>query len=342
MTDSYAPQQAILITGASGFIGSFLVEEALARGMEVWAAVRPTSSRRYLQDSRIRLIELDLGSDDRLRAQLERHRQEHGAWRYVIHAAGATKCRRQEDFFSVNTDGTLRLARLLLETGTLAGRLVFVSSLSIYGPLHEADYTPITDGDTPCPNTAYGRSKLRAEEGLATMEGLDYVVLRPTGVYGPRERDYFLMAKSIAQHVDFAVGYRRQIITFIYVRDLVAAAFLALTRGRRGAGYFLTDGGEYSSRSFSDLLQRAIGTRLVVHITAPLWVLKAVCKVAGAFAALCGTTATLNTDKYNIMKQRNWRCDITPAQRELGYSPAYPLKRGVEETVTWYKQQQWI
>lgn len=339
---SPTPSPSILITGASGFIGSFLVEEALERGMTVWAAVRPSSSRRYLQDARIRFVELDLGSDERLKAQLEQHRQAHGAWQYVIHAAGATKCRRQEDFFSVNTEGTLRLARLLLETDTLEGRFVFVSSLSVYGPLHEADYAPIADGDTPCPNTAYGRSKLRAEEGLAAMAGLDYVVLRPTGVYGPREKDYFLMAKSIAQHVDFAVGYRRQVLTFIYVRDLVAAAFLALTNGRCGAGYFLTDGGEYSSRSFSDLLQRAIGTRHVLHIKAPLWVLKAVCKVAGALAAISGTTATLNTDKYNIMSQRNWRCDITPARRELGYSPAYPLERGVEEAVTWYKQQKWI
>ena len=77
----------ILITGASGFIGSFIVEEALNRGMEVWAAVRRTSSRRYLQDSRINFIELDFDSEERLKEQLGDHEFD-----YIVHAAGVTKC----------------------------------------------------------------------------------------------------------------------------------------------------------------------------------------------------------------------------------------------------------
>ncbi len=333
---------SVLITGASGFIGSFLAEEALSKGMEVWAAVRPSSSRKYLRDGRIRFIELDFGHEERLRKQLEAHRQTHGTWHHVIHAAGATKCRRTEDFFRTNTEGTLNLACLLLETRTLTGRFVFISSLSVYGPVHEQDYEPVKVNDTPCPNTAYGRSKLMAEQGLKGIKGLDYIILRPTGVYGPREKDYFLMAKSIKQHIDFAVGFRRQVLTFIYVRDLVAAAFLALERGKSGTGYFLTDGKEYSSRRFSDLLQEALGVRCVLHITAPLWVLRTVSMVCGGIARLTGRTSTLNMDKYNIMKQRNWRCDISPARHDLGYNPQYGLEKGVAESVAWYKKEQWI
>ena len=116
-------------------------------------------------------------------------------------------------------------------------------------------YRPIADTDRPAPNTAYGRSKLEAEEALTGVEGLDYVILRPTGVYGPRERDYFLMADSIRKHIDFAVGYRPQRLTFIYVRDLVDACYAALSRGERGRAYFLSDGGSYDSREFGRLLQ---------------------------------------------------------------------------------------
>ncbi len=336
------PSASILITGASGFIGSFLVERALEWGMIVWAAMRPSSSRRYLTDKRIHFIELDLNDECRLQEQLELHGRENGAWDYVIHAAGATKCRKEEDFYVTNTTGTLNLARTLLETKTLNGRFVFISSLSVYGPLHEKDYAPITDMDTPQPNTAYGRSKLKAEEGLSRIEGLNYIILRPTGVYGPRERDYFLMAKSIKQHVDFSVGYRRQILTFIYVQDLVQAAFLALKKGESGSGYFLTDGEEYSSRTFSDLLQAEMGIRHVLHIKAPLWFLRVVCTISGNWAKLFNRTSTLNNDKYNIMKQRNWRCDISPARQELGYTPHHPLKDGVRESVAWYKKEKWI
>ena len=336
--------KSILITGASGFIGSFLVERGLEAGMNVWAALRATSSRKYLTDGRTQFIELDLGHDERLRAQLKAHAEQHGPFDYVIHAAGATKCRRPEDFQKTNAEGTLRLALSLLETGALRpeGRFVFLSSLSVCGPVHEIDFEPITENDTPLPNTAYGRSKLQAERYLADVPGLNYVVLRPTGVYGPRERDYFMMAKSIRQHVDFAVGFRPQVLTFIYVADLVEAAYLALDRGPRGAVYPLSDGRQYTSRTFSDLLQMELGVKRVVHLTAPLWVLWLICFVAGKTAALLGRSSTLNLDKYRIMRQRNWKCSIEAARRDLGYRPQWPLTRGVRAAVEWYKAEGWL
>lgn len=294
--------------------------------------------------------------DARLRQQIESHVAEHGAFDHVIHAAGATKAKDEAAFIRTNTDGTLRLARTLLECGALKGRFVFVSTLSVLGNLRDeplrdgagrplpgfSRYEPLRGDDHPQPNTAYGRSKWLAEQGLAKIEGLDYVSLRPTGVYGPRERDYFLMADSIRQHIDFAVGYRPQVITFIYVRDLVAACFAALTRGKRGAAYLLSDGCDYSSRAFSDLLQQEMGVRHVLHITAPEWVLHAICRVNTWLIRRTGKLSPLNMDKYNILRQRNWKCDIQPARDELGYSPQWPLERGVKEAVAWYKQEGWL
>lgn len=325
----------ILITGASGFIGSFLVERALAEGMETWAAVRSSSSRRYLQDKRIHFINLNLSDEKELYTQLEAHLKDNATpFDYVIHAAGATKCRKPEDFFTINAEGTAHLALALQLSGALRpqGRFVFISSLSVMGPAHEKDYKPITDTDLPVPNTAYGASKLQAESFLSDIKDLNYIILRPTGVYGPRERDYAMMADSIKHHIDFAVGYRPQILTFIYVADLVDAAFLALTQGVRGRKYFLTDGKEYNSRTFSDLIQMKLGVKHVCHIVAPLWGLKIVSWIAEKLANLTSQPSTLNTDKYRIMRQRNWRCDISAARKELGYNPQWPLVRGVEAT----------
>lgn len=337
-------RKKILITGASGFIGSFMVQRALNEGMEVWAAVRPSSSRKYLTDERIRFIELNLGNTEELTRQLTAHAEQQGTFDYVIHAAGATKCRKPDDFFAVNTDGTTRLAQCLIDTGALReqGRFVFVSSLSVYGPACETKRRSIRETDPKVPDTAYGRSKLKAESLLAEIHGLNYIILRPTGVYGPRERDYFMMAQSIRRHIDFAVGFKPQVLTFIYVDDLVEAAFLALRRGRTGRAYFLTDGRSYTSRAFSDLLQMELGVKRVLHITAPLWVLRTVCFVAEKIAKLTGAVPTLNSDKYRIMRQRNWQCDISPAREELGYSPKWPLVRGVKEAVSWYRREGWL
>ena len=341
----------ILITGASGFIGSFIVEEALRRGFETWAAVRKSSSREWLQDERIHFIELNLSSKEQLVEQLRDKEFD-----YVVHAAGVTKCLNKADFHRINTEGTKNLVDALLEVGMPLKRFVFVSSLSIFGAIREQQpYEAIRETDTPQPNTAYGRSKLEAEQYLDSLGSrIPYIILRPTGVYGPREKDYFIMAKSIQQHSDFAVGYKRQDITFVYVSDVVQAVFLALNplhlplaKGEmegvvNGRKYFLSDGEVYQSTTFSDLIHEELGRPWWIRITAPVWVLRIVTFFGEYVGRMTGKVTALNNDKYNILKQRNWRCDIQPAIDELGYQPKVQLEEGVRRSIKWYKEHGWL
>ena len=327
----------ILITGSSGFIGSFIVEEALNRGFETWAAVRKSSSREWLQDERIHFIELNLSSKAQLIEQLRGH-----DFDYVVHAAGVTKCLNKQDFHRINTEGTKNLAEALMELQMPLKRFVFVSSLSIFGAIREQQpYEEIRESDTSQPNTEYGRSKLAAEHYLATTT-LPYIILRPTGVYGPREKDYFIMAKSIKGHSDFAVGFKRQDITFVYVEDVVQAVFLALDHGENGRKYFLSDGEVYQSATFSNLIHEQLGRPWWIRITAPVWVLRVVTFVGEYVGRMTGKVTALNNDKYNILKQRNWRCDIQPAIDELGYQPKVQLEEGVKRTIKWYKDNRWL
>ena len=332
----------ILVTGASGFFGSFLVVGALERGMQVWAGVRKSSSRKYLQDDRIQFAELDFGNKDKLKEQLSVHKQEHNGWDAVIHCAGVTKCKNREDFDKGNYQATVNLVEALKELDMVPQHFIYISSLSIFGPIHEDTYQPISEADEAQPNTAYGVSKLKSEKYLQALEGFPYVIYRPTGVYGPRERDYFLMAKSIKQHFDFAPGFKRQDLTFIYVKDLVQAVYLSIEKNVTRRAYFVSDGQVYSARSFSDLIQKELGNPWVIHIKCPLIVLKVVSLLAETVAGWFGKASTLNGDKYNIMKQRNWQCDITPLIKELGYQPEYLLDRGVKEIIAWYKKEKWL
>lgn len=329
----------ILITGASGFIGSFVVEEALNRGMETWAAVRPSSSRKYLADPRIHFIELDFSSQEKLEEALQPY-----SFDYIVHAAGVTKCLHEETFYEVNTEGTKRLVKALLNLQMPIHRFVYISSLSVMGAIRESQpYQEITEADYPRPNTVYGKSKLKAERFMDSIgNNFPYIILRPTGVYGPREKDYFMMAQSIKKHVDFAVGYRRQDITFVYVKDLVQAIFLALDRGMNGRKYFLSDGNVYASSDFSNLLRHAMGNPWVLRFTSPVWLLKVITSMGALFGRFTGKVTALNRDKFNILRQRNWRCDIEPTADELGYHPHYDLERGVAETIAWYKNEGWL
>ena len=346
----------ILVTGASGFIGSYIVQEGLDKGFEVWAGMRGTSSRGYLQDERIRFAQLDLSNPDLLRQQLQQYKEQMGGigWDYVVHAAGATKCLNEIDFYRTNTEGTRHLIDALKAEGMKPKRFVFVSSLSIFGAIREKPvrkpsaenpwiYSPILLTDEPKPNTAYGRSKLQAEEYLLQQKDFPYTILRPTGVYGPREKDYFMMAKSIKQHIDFAVGYQPQEITFVYMMDVVQAIYKCImSADAEGKAYFLSDGEVYNSRRFSDLLQENLGNPWVLHVKAPLWLLRIICWVSTRVSHITGKMNALNDDKYHILSQRNWQCDIEPAKQDFGYQPQWKLEQGVPATIKWYQENRWL
>ena len=337
----------ILITGASGFIGSFLCEESLKRGMETWAGMRAHSSRRWLTNERLKFATLDMTDVERLKEQLSAYQQEVGRWDVIIHAGGATKCLKREDFDFHNYICTKNFVEALQALEMMPSQFLYVSSLSVLGPIREqqnadGSYNDMLSSDTPAPNTAYGESKVKSEAYLRGIEGV--TIFRPTGVYGPREKDYFMMAKSIKQHVDFAVGYKKQVITFVYVRDLVGAIFSAIGKADVASGktYLVSDGHNYDSRAFSDLIQKELGVKCVLHIKAPLWLLRVISAVAEGISKLTRQPSTLNGDKYRIMSQRNWQCDISPLKKDLGFVPEWPLERGVKECMEWYRVNKWL
>lgn len=324
----------VLITGASGFIGSFLCEEALRRRYTVWAGMRSKSSRKWLQNEWLNFVTLDMTDTDILCKQLTSFKEKHGKWDVIIHAGGATKCLNKEDFIKNNFECTKNLVETLEQLDMLPQQFLYLSSLSVLGPN--------LDESNPQPNTAYGESKLMSEEWLRT-KNLNLTIFRPTGVYGPREKDYFMMVQSINNHYDFAVGFTPQVITFVYVQDLVNAILSAIGNEKaNGKTYAVSDGQEYSSRTFSDLVQKELGKSLVLHVTAPLFLLKIICNIGDFWSRITGNILTLNKDKYNILSQRDWRCDITPIKEDLGYSPQWNLERGVKASVQWYKENKWL
>lgn len=318
----------VLITGASGFVGSHLVERSLQLGYETWAALRPTSSRRHLRDERIRFVGLDYTDGDTLADRL----RECPRWDVIIHCAGATHCLHRSDFYTANYEGTRRFIDALTALGKVPRQFIFMSTLGVYGPQHEQPpYPPITTADTPHPNTHYGCSKLMAEEYMMGTEGFPYVIFRPTGVYGPRDRDYRILIDGIRHHVELSLGFRHQAITFVYVRDLVQAVFLAIQHGISRRAYLVTDGNSYTARDFGHIVRQALGNPRVLHLSLPLWVGRMAALLCDGIGHLIGHSLTLNSDKYRILGQRNWTCDITPLVSELGYTPEYDLQRGIAE-----------
>lgn len=332
----------VIITGASGFIGSFLVEKALSLGWQVWAGVRKSSSREYLQDSRIEFIDLEFSNVNRLTGQLSDFVEKYGGIDYIIHNAGVTKCLNSDDFDKINFKYTANLIEAINTANISLGKFVLMSSLSAYGIGDEVNYTPIKTADIPNPNTAYGESKIKAERFLEEKAAFPYIIMRPTGVYGPREKDYFLMLKTVKSGLDVGAGFKSQHLTFIYVKDLVDAVYLALESSVRNKGYFVADGDVYSDKEYTALVKKVLEKKYVLSLKVPLSVLKVISVISEEISKFTKKPSTLNRDKYKIMKQRNWECDITPLVQDLGFSPKYNLERGLRESVEWYKKNHWL
>ena len=231
----------VLIVGAGGFIGGFIAEESLRRGYETWCGVRESTSRRYLTDERLQFITLDYDDTEKLSEQLKGHH-----WDYIVYNLGATKCVNFLDFNHINFNYLRNFTDTLIDNDIVPERFVYMSSLSALGPGDEKNYTPLKGNMIPQPNTRYGLSKIKAETYLQTLpSSFPWIILRPTGVYGPHEQDYLMMIKSIDSHFDFGVGFRKQMLTFIYVEDLARAIFDALEKAPVHHKYIVSEDRAY-------------------------------------------------------------------------------------------------
>ena len=330
----------VLVVGAGGFAGGFIVEEGLRRGYEVYAGVRQSTSRAYLTDE-ITFVNFDFDDPESLSKTLEESMPGETKWDWIVYNLGATKAISFSDFSKINYDYLKTFLEALKKSGKVPEKFLLMSSLSVHGPTHEKDNAKFKESDIPSPNTKYGASKLKAEM-LLQMEGIPYIIFRPTGIYGPRDKDYFLMFKSIRSGFDFSAGYKKQLLTFIYVEDLARAVYDALEKAPTGNTYLISEDKSYTQKEFRRLAMQALEKKTVLSFPMPLWIVKTVSGIAEKWGVARMKPSTLNRDKYNIMKQRNWDVDVSKAKNDFGFNPKVNLSEGVRKAVEWYKNEKWL
>lgn len=331
----------LLITGASGFIGSYLCEKGVELGYEVWAGIRKSSSKKYLQDPKLNFIELTFEDREKLKSQILAFNQEYGKFDLIIHNAGCTKAPRNEDYRNINFVNTKNFVDILLETGNNPEKFIFTSSLAAFGPGKENSTDPVLLSQTPNPINLYGKSKLEAEQYLRSLPELNCIIMRPTGVYGPREKDYFTVFNMINHKFEGYIGSSKQLLTFIYVKDLVRAYYLAMEADIRNTSYFLSESKWYYTSDFYTLIKKSLHKKSF-RIVVPLWIVQGIASVNDSIGKLTGKYPTLNNDKLGILKATNWVCETTPLKTDLNFEPLYDLEKGVEETALWYKKEGWL
>lgn len=326
-------KQKVLITGASGFVGFHLIEAALANGLEVYAAVRKSSDIKHLSSYNINYTYPDFSSISNLQKELEEKQ-----YNYIIHAAGTTKARNQEEYNKVNAAYTVNLAKAAEAAGIQ--KMVFISSLAAIGPLKKTSAL-ISESTAPEPVTSYGKSKLLAEEQLRNIN-LPIITLRPTAVYGSRDKEIFVILSTFNKGLEPYIGKGNQQLSFVYVKDLAQASVNALfTADTANGAYNITDGNCYGRYEIADITKKILKKKTFkFHL--PLAVVKALAAVLEKTYGMFNKAPMLNIEKLNELTAVNWCCDIQKAKANLNFKPVYNLEQGLKEALEWYKINNWL
>lgn len=326
--------QNVLITGASGFLGYHIVSAAVERGLNVFAAVRKKSNIQHLEKLPIHYLYLDYEDVAALTKQLSENKIT-----YIIHAAGATKATRQETYDHINAGYTLNLAKAAENTGPGFKKMVFISSLAAVGPLVNEE-GQITEDTTPTPVTAYGRSKLLAEKNLASVD-IPSTILRPTAIYGPRDKDIFIVVKTVSRGLDPYMGNFLQRLSFVHAGDVADAAVNALFKEQALGIYNITDGNCYTRYQLADILKKIL-KKSAFRFHIPMPVVRSLAYVLETTNGWLKKPSVLSREKLHELAAKNWVCDIQKAKLDLEFSPKYDLQTGLEDSIAWYTENKWL
>lgn len=332
MSRSLRTDDVVLVTGATGFVGSRLVAALRPRVDTLRALVRPTSDSTLLHELGAELVVGDLRQPTTLASAVA------GA-DVVLHLGALTRARTRDEYFAANARGTEALLEAMLGQGRTPRRLVYLSSMAAAGPSLER---PVGPFDTPRPLTAYGESKLAGEAAaLAGADDVEVVILRPPAVYGPGDRDLLTFFRLAARGLlPVPTGPDRP-VQLIHVDDLAEALIRAAgVPGAHGV-YHVADPGGYPWVHVANLVADSVGVRARV-VRVPGGMVRAAAALVEGAAGMMGKASIFNRDKARELLAPGWLCDTTRAERELGFRASIPLAEGLAGTAEWYRARGWL
>jgi len=324
-----------LVTGASGFIGSHLVDQLIDDGHEVTGLIRETSSRRWLENKPVRLVTGDIRNADSLTDAVKEQE-------VIFHVAGSIIARNYKKFEETNHTGTENLMKKILAHNPNVKKVIYVSSIAAAGPT-----TPdhlLTEEDPSYPINAYGKSKYAGEQTvLSYSDKINVLIIRPPVVYGPRDKGVLKFFQLVAKHIKIKLGYRDRYVTVIHVSDLVDAMLLTLQKETETGELYYVDDGTPKRKwlEIQNKIARIMGKR-TVNIRIPLTFLFLVSATMDGIQRMSRKKNWISLDKYKELSQQAWLCDGTKIEKTVGYSPKITLEKGLQQTIAWYQEKGWI
>jgi nucleoside-diphosphate-sugar epimerase len=323
-----------VVTGASGFVGSHLVDRLIKEGHHVKCILRKSSSRKWLDSKPVEIIDTGLFDRDKLKTILKDAD-------YLFHVAGVVKAKHYQDYLNGNVETTRALLETVVEVNPRIKKVVIVSSLTACGP--SMNGITSTEETIEHPLTSYGKSKLEQEKlAKSFMDRLPITIIRPPAVFGPRDTEIFLVFKTYKAGLMTLIGFDKKELSLVYVEDLVNGIYLAAVSNKsNGQTYFIAAEEINNWIEVSGYLSKALGKK-AINLHLPHFIVYSVAAIAQFFALFSSKAATFNIEKARDFVQNAWTCDVSKAKKELGYSQSISIEEAMIRTADWYKKEKWL
>ena len=324
----------VLVTGANGFVGSHICEAFIDAGYDVKGLVRKSSDLVNIKSLNIELLYGDLSDPGSLNAAVSE-------MDIVINNAGLTKTLDPVEFDRVNTDGTGNVLKAIVDNNPGIKRFIQISSAAASGPSEKKK--PVIEDTLPKPLTAYGRSKLGGEQAaIFYKDKIPVTVLRPSAVYGPRDKEMLSFFKTINFGIKPTFGWGECYSNFTYVKDLAGAAVKAAqTDSVSGSVYFVAEGRYYSYSEAGDIISHELG-RKAIDIHVPESIIIFAGKISEIIANFRKKPAIFTAEKALEISRKYWIIDSSKIEREMGFVCPTSFQNGVRETIKWYRRHKWL
>ena len=322
------------ITGATGFVGSHLVDLLLDKGFKVKCLVRKTSNLRWLEGKDVEYCEGSLSDKESLKRAVV-------GCNYVFHVAGVLFGKSEEEFIKGNLSGTENIVEACIESGQTFDRFLYVTSLLAAGASDSE--TPLTEEDECKPFSCYGKSKYESEKYIQTKsDQLPITIIRPGGVYGPRDYAMFEAFKASKSGFNLVMGEKGKLGSIIHVTDLVEGIYLAATsKTAENQTYFLANSTHMRQEEFGELIIQAMGKN-VKSIVLPNTLVSLVAIVSEFFGKLLNKPVVINRQKVMELSKKYLICSNEKAKRDFGFQDKIALSDGIKSTLEWYQKHNWL
>lgn len=324
----------VLLTGASGFVGSHILDNLQERRLSTAVLLRPTSSKQFIAPhlSELEIRQGSLSDPASLQPALE-------GVTHVVHCAGCIKALGAAEFFRVNQMGTRNLVEAINRQPSVQ-RLVLVSSLAAAGPAGPEG--PARETDPPHPVSPYGQSKLAAELEVRDRCRTEYVIVRPPAVYGPRDTQFLPLFKAARAHVQPRYRGGKQALSLVFAPDLARAVTECLLHpAAAGKTYFVASPQVVTASQMAQVIAAQLGT-WTLSVPVPTLALWVACAGAHAMAHLRRRPSLLSLWRYPELCALGWVCSPDRLRQELGLECSTPLQTGIAQTLAWYQQHGWL